>query len=264
MKTRTLISAARSAPAANTRRHRTPPPRACRLPALCAAALFIATSLHASEAPILDLAVSGGVVEDKSSFQRQITFNRTEPMNGDKEMLLPNLDALVIEYAEGDPLFGTEAFTFMIRCKFGRLEPYPEKPYFFVGRWDILSDGRVIGLSFNESGAGLTFALSQFGNITTEKSLAGVSLPELPADTWVVVVGQYDPGNVLKVKLYDADGEMLASEKSKYIPPSLHKCTTPFKVGSMPDVQMVIGQVRAWNRCLDDGEVQDEVEALTK
>lgn len=232
--------------------------------ALLASTLLLAASLRAAEAPILDVVVAGGVVEDQSSHQRQIVFNKIEPMNGDKDMLLPSLEALLIEYAEDDPLFGTGAFTLMIRCKFGRLDPYPERPFFFFGRWDILNDGRVIGLSFNEKGAGLTFALSEHGDTGTTRSLSGVELPELPADNWVVIVGQYEPGMVLKAQIYNADGELLASAKSKYSPPSLHKCTSPYKLGAMSDVQMLIGRARVWNRCLDESDVQDEVEKMVK
>lgn len=81
-----------------------------------------------------DIAVSGGILEDKSSHQRQLTLTKVEPMNGDKDMLLPTLEAVRIEHAEDDPPFGTEAFTFMIRCKFGQLDPYPEAVFL---RWPL-------------------------------------------------------------------------------------------------------------------------------
>lgn len=236
---------------------------ACRLfSSTFAVALLFAASVRA-EPPILDLTVSAGTIEDKSSHQRQLQFNEVEPMNGDKEVLLPSLGAVRIEYVDGDPLFGTGAFTFMIRCKFGTLTPYPAKPFFFAGRWDVTQDGRVIGLSFTADGAGLNFGVSQFGNLS-EKSLTGVGLPELPGDKWVVIVGQYEPGQFLRVQLYDADGELLASEKSKYAPPVLYKATTPFLVGCMPEVQMTIGRVVVWDQCLSGPDVQDEVDKLVK
>ncbi|PTX96140.1 hypothetical protein DB345_10095 [Spartobacteria bacterium LR76] len=236
---------------------------ACRLfSSTFAVALLFAATVRA-EPPILDLTVSAGTIEDKSSHQRQLQFNGIEPMQGDKEMLLPSLEAVRIEYADGDPLFGTGAFTFMIRCKFGTLNPYPARPFFFVGRWDVGQDGRVIGLSFSANGAGLSFGVSQFGNLS-EKSLAGVELTELPGETWVVIVGQYEPGQLLKVQLYNDDGELLASEKSKYVPPVLYKATTPFLVGCMPEVQMIIGRVLVWNQCLSGTDVQDEVDKLAK
>ncbi|MBE2204916.1 MAG: hypothetical protein IAE94_11330 [Chthoniobacterales bacterium] len=232
------------------------------LPSLLSSIFLLAATLY-GEAPVLDLTVTEGILEDKSSFQRQLQVSGVQPTDDDKNVLLPSLDAVQIAFAEGDPLFGAEAFTFMIRCKFGSLDPYPDRPFFFVGRWDILNDGRIIGLSFNQSGAGLTFAASQFGSVS-EKSLFGAELPELPGETWVVVVGQYDPGQTLKVQLYNADGELLANNKSKQSPPRLHQAQTPFQVGCIPGAQMQIGRVLVWNRCLDDADVQDEVEKLTK
>ncbi|MBN8712127.1 MAG: hypothetical protein BGO12_23050 [Verrucomicrobia bacterium 61-8] len=228
-----------------------------------AVALVFAAIVRA-EPPILDLTASDGTIEDKSSHQRQLQFNGVEPMNGDKEVLLPSLEAVRIEYVDGDPLFGTGAFTFMVRCKFGRLEPYPAKPFFFAGRWDVAQDGRVIGLSFTSNGVGgVNFGVSQFGNLS-EKSLTGVGLPELPGDKWIVIVGQYEPGQFLRVQLYDADGELLASEKSKYAPPVLHKAMTPFLVGCMPEAQMTVGRVLVWDQCLSGPDVQDEVDKLVK
>lgn len=231
------------------------------LPALLATTLLTAT-LQA-DPPVLDLRISDGMVEDKSSHQRQVQVTQALLDDNGKDMRLSNLTSVLIDYAEGDPLFGAEAFTYIIRCKFGSLDPYPAKPFFFMGRWDILNDGRVLGLSFNQEGAGATFAISQASELT-EKPLHGISLPELPGDAWIVLVGLYEPGQTLKIQLYNADGELLSSQKAKYVPPQLHKASTPFAVGCIPEVQMQIGRALVWNRCLEDSDVQDEVDKITK
>lgn len=223
--------------------------------------LLLIPMIHAESNAILDLQTSSGGIVDKSSYRRTVeTINVVAEKAGDDVTLLSST-ALSIAYNENDPLFGTGAFTFIIKCKFSELDAFPRATV-IAGRWDAVNDGRAIGFCMAEGTPGMQFLVNSDGR---GESTTRVLVKALPSDQWLLIAGRYNPGQALGEHVYDAASLKFLDgiKNDRKIPTELFRSQTAFAVGAPPVYKMGFSRLTVWNRYLSDGEMRTALDSFS-
>lgn len=217
---------------------------------------FIASSALADQRPILDLEFGlSGKLEDRSNQRRSPQIGEVKQNGADEGVTLLAPDAIMFPYDEKDPLFGTGSFTFILKCRFSELDPFPS-PSPVAGRWDAAENGRVIGFCFApDVNPGMQFFVSSGGD---KDSVFPALVNLLPADEWVILVGRFATGGALTQQIYSAGRELLEENRfPRPSPESLFSAPTPFMIGAPQSQRMGFLRLLVWDRSLSDDEVAE-------
>lgn len=220
-----------------------------------------ASSLNAQSTPepVLNIQAGSGVAVDKSEKAREIAELPAGSSN--TCVALESEKAIEIPYVEGDPLFSTAEFTWILRAKFSN-PGFPETFTPVMGRWFAASNDRSAALILDPNKM-IRFSLSSDG--TSQKVLtegpSGVAVPE---DQWRIFVFRWKQGELASLSIYGNDGMHLETHKTaqKFILPSIKQVSQPFLIGAPAKYGMEIKSVKVFDRAL--AEEQLTADLLTK
>jgi hypothetical protein len=170
---------------------------------------------------------------------------------------LPSENAIEIPYAEGDPLFSTAEFTWILRAKFAN-PAVPKAPAPVMGRWVISANDRSAAMLLGSDQL-MKFAISSDGTYETTRS-ESLTFP-IPADNWRIFTFRWKAGEMAALSLFSNEGKLLQNHKmaAEFILPSIKQVTQPFLVGAPPEYGMEIKAVKVFNRALTDEELTPDV-----
>jgi hypothetical protein len=219
-----------------------------------------ASSLNAQSIPepVLNIQAGKGMAVDKSEKARELTElpagsnNTCVALNSEK--------AIEIPYAEGDPLFSIEEFTWVLRVKFTSFgAPSQSSPV--MGRWFPASNDRSVGLLLGADQL-MKFGICADGTIKGVRS-ESLSVP-IPADNWRIFVFRWKAGQLASLSLFSNEGKRLQTHNmgEKFILPSIKQVNQPFLVGAPADYGMEIKAVKVFDRALTEEELTADL--LTK
>ncbi|MCX6970316.1 MAG: hypothetical protein NTV93_09210 [Verrucomicrobia bacterium] len=224
----------------------------------CASIAVGTANAQSAPEPVLNIQAGDGVAVDKSSKHREIPPLPAGESN--KSVVLPNERAIEIPYAEGDPLFSTEEFTWILRAKFAN----PGVPNLFtpvMGRWFFATNDRSAALIIDPE-RHMKYNLSPDG--TTAGILTEGCAATLEDNMWRIFVLRWKQGEIASLSIYGNDGTQLETHKTaqKLILPSIKKVAQPFLVGAPANYGMEIKSVKVFDRALGDEELATDL--LTK
>ena len=222
--------------------------------AACALSLATVVPARAGTAPILDLRASNGEIVDASKAARLLKTPRAET-TPDGSISITGEAAISIPYGEGDRLFQSGPFTWIIKAKFKSPAALTDdQVYGLFWRWNYKNE-RSVCLQLYQ-GHTLSFLISADGGL---ESLSFVSLPVevVPPDEWVTFVCRFDPGKRMSVELYDRNNELLKMvEKTKGVPEAFFaESNVDFNLGTPEALGYSIGRIQVWDECLPDEEI---------
>jgi hypothetical protein len=169
-----------------------------------------ASSLNAQSIPepVLNIQAGNGMAVDKSEKARELTElpagsnNTCVALNSEK--------AIEIPYAEGDPLFSIEEFTWVLRVKFTSFgAPSQSSPV--MGRWFPASNDRSVGLLLGADQL-MKFGICADGTIKGVRS-ESLSVP-IPADNWRIFVFRWKAGQLASLSIFSSSSIGSKSDKS--------------------------------------------------
>lgn len=224
----------------------------------CSSIAVGTTNAQSAPEPVLNIQAGDGVAVDKSSKHREIPPLPAGENN--KSVVLPNERAIEIPYAEGDPLFSTEEFTWILRAKFANTG-VPNLFTAVMGRWFAATDERSASLLLDPE-RHMRFNLSPDG--TTAGILSEVCEATLEDNEWRIFVFRWKQGELVSFSIYGNDGTHLETHNtaSRFIPPSIKQVAQPFLVGAPAKYGMEIKAVKVFDRALDDEDLTTDL--LTK
>jgi hypothetical protein len=219
-----------------------------------------ASSLNAQSIPepVLNIQAGNGMAVDKSEKARELTElpagsnNTCVALNSEK--------AIEIPYAEGDPLFSTAEFTWILRAKFSN----PGVPEIFtsvMGRWFFASNDRSAALILDPNKI-IRFNLSSDG--TSQNCLSEGGGYAIPEDQWRIFVFRWKQDELASLSIYGNDGMHLQTHKTaqKFLLPSIKQVSQPFLIGAPAKYGMEIKSVKVFDRALTEEELTADL--LTK
>ena len=221
-----------------------------------------ASSLNAQSIPepVLNIqAGSGnGRALDKSEKARDLPD--LAPGSNNFCVALPSENAIEIPYAEGDPLFSTAEFTWILRAKFSN-PAVPKAPTPVMGRWVTSANDRSAAMLLGSDQL-MKFAISSEGTFETTRS-ESLTFP-IPADNWRILTFRWKAGEMASLSLFSNEGKLLQTHKmsAAFILPSIKQVTQPFLVGAPPEYGMEIKAVKVFDRALTEEELTADL--LTK
>lgn len=224
----------------------------------CLFPLIAASNARSTPSPVLNIQADNGKAVDKSDKAR--TLPELPPGFNNSCVALGNEKAIEIPYAEGDPLFSTPEFTWILRAKFAN----PGVPNLFspvMGRWFAASNDRSAALILDPEKK-MKYNLSSDG--TSQKILSEGCDTVLPADQWRIFVFCWKAGELASLSIYGNDGTLLENHKTspKFILPSIKQVALPFRIGAPANYGMEIKSVKVFDRALATEELTPEL--LTK
>ena len=219
-----------------------------------------ASSLNAQSTPepVLNIQAGNGVAVDKSEKAREIA--ELPAGSNNTCVALESEKAIEIPYAEGDPLFSTAEFTWILRAKFSN----PGVPEIFtpvMGRWFAASNDRSAALILDPNKM-ILFSLSSDG--TSQKVLSEGGGYAIPEDQWRIFVLRWKQGELASLSIYGNDGMHLQTHKTaqKFLLPSIKQVSQPFLIGAPAKYGMEIKSVKVFDRALTEEELTADL--LTK
>ena len=219
-----------------------------------------ASSLNAQSplAPVLNIQAGNGVAVDKSEKARNLA--ELPPGSNNSCVALKSANAIEIPYAEGDPLFSTAEFTWILRAKFSN----PGVPDIFspvMGRWFAASNDRSAALILDPNKL-MRFNLSSDG--TSQKVLSEGGSYAIHEDQWRIFVFRWKQGEQAALSIYGNDGMHLQTHKTaqKFLLPSIKQVSQPFRIGAPANYGMEIKSVKVFDRALTEEELTADL--LTK
>lgn len=228
--------------------------------AVLAAAFQISVCAASDDDKILDIRVeSPGKLADFSRFHRPLEDALVAEEDADSAVTAPP-KAIQIDYNPDDPLFaGNTGFTYVLKCRFGNLEPFPQNWFAFAGRWDPVRNHRSMAFKFGING-GLGFGISSDG--TTEGNRDVMTLT-LPANQFLILVGRFNPGISITVAIYDESGALLESQIQRAgIPSEIFEAPgIPFLIGAPVVNGMDFVRMAVWNTCIAESQLDEALQA---
>ena len=208
--------------------------------------------------PVLNIQAGNGMAVDKSEKARELT--ELPAGSNNTCVALESEKAIEIPYAEGDPLFSTAEFTWILRAKFSN----PGVPEIFtpvMGRWFAASNDRSAALMLDPNKT-MRFNLSSDG--TSQKVLTEGGGYAIPEDQWRIFVLRWKQGELASLSIYGNDGMHLQTHKTaqKFLLPSIKQVSQPFLIGVPAKYGMEIKSVKVFDRALTEEELTADL--LTK
>jgi hypothetical protein len=206
--------------------------------------------------PILDLEVENAkTLVDSSRFARTIELKNVTAGAEGKDLLLGDPQAVTIPYEEGDPLFRSGSFTWIIRCNL--MDIPAQANYSLAGRWESTTDQRVNNLAINGNDGTLSFAVSSDG--TSGSIVTCNQIEPLPSEP-VTIVARFKAGEYVRCDVFDSKGKLLFKRMNgSDVPTVTTKAPIPFTIGAPQRNGFSLTRFRIWNDSLSDRQVESVV-----
>ena len=227
------------------------------LNAILASLILVASTAFSAER-ILNLAVAqDGTLADSSPESRQVKLIYADKGDDGTSLRLRSLYSITIPYHEGDPLFKSGPFTWLIKVRF-------ESPLAIkfnipiAGRWKNSGDQRSAGILFIGGSGKLQFLVSTDGGTDQISAVAGKT--EFPERQWFIIVARFLPGKQLSLQLIDSQGNPIDEVfRTTSVADRFFEVVEPFYIGAPEEAGMQFAWLEIWNDALSEDAVKEAI-----
>jgi len=195
-------------------------------------------------------------IEDASKDNRKLEIRHATVAADKASATLESINAIIIPFANNDPLFDVGPQTWLLRVKIP--DPLSAPSFCIAGRWYSGENRRSMGILTQANEGLLQFLISADGSGATAAGLA--TKDSIPANEWITIFIKYQPEARMEIQVFDDSGnQLLQRAMTANVPPAFFTDDMPFWIGAPAEVAMSFSRFAAWKRILSDSQIATEI-----